>query len=269
MYGSEIDTGLSGKQIRIGIEDAFKQGAQAIDDAYQGLFSCPDDIERLHRYRISLRVARSLAKFIAPYQKRPQNRALIRQLKTLQDPTSHIRELDVFSPLVQEYEALHAICEETRLRLRKDFLEQARLSSTRDALTQALDSLAHIDWKGEALSYGIDAFAFAGRIDARQKRCAWEFMHLDFEDEEAVHKLRKNAKALRYVIRELRTCLPESLRDASNSMREMQDALGEWRDNCVNADIAERLGGATGKEAAARFRDQAESSLCQLKALRE
>ena len=269
MYGNEIDTGLSSDQIRDEIERAFAQSAARIESAYQDLFANPEDIEGLHRYRISLRVARSLAKFIAPYQKRSQNRALVRQLKTLQDPTSHIRELDVLEPLIQEHDDLHAICEERRLQLRKEFLEEAQEPLTSGNIDHVVDRLTHIAWKKDVARYGIDALALAGRVDAQQKYCEGAFAHLDFDDEETVHELRKKAKALRYVTRELRACLPESLRDATNDMREMQDTLGKWRDACVNADIVEKLGGEAGEEAVVYFREQAEMELEQLKALKE
>ena len=59
------------------------------------LMKWPDDDEHLHQYRISVRVARSLVKFIKPYQKRLQNQTLKDVLKELQDPTSRMRELDV------------------------------------------------------------------------------------------------------------------------------------------------------------------------------
>ena len=88
------------------VEEALFESAVTIKLRKKDLLKWPSDDEHLHQYRISIRVARSLVKFLKPYQQKAQNQQLKDTLKTLQDPTSRMRELDVLVPLLADYPAL-------------------------------------------------------------------------------------------------------------------------------------------------------------------
>lgn len=79
----------------VDVEDALSDAAARIARCSVKLLENPDDPESLHQYRISLRIARSLLGFLAPYCKGAALRKTMRDIKKLQDPTSRLRELDM------------------------------------------------------------------------------------------------------------------------------------------------------------------------------
>lgn len=232
------------------------------------LMKWPDDDEHLHQYRISVRVARSLVKFIKPYQKRLQNQTLKDVLKELQDPTSRMRELDVLVPKLADEPELQAMCREAQLACRAEFMRTLKLPEIQEKLTLVEEQLKHILWKNDVHDNGIDRDALASRVDAHREYCETTLDTVDFDDQEAVHDLRKQAKALRYITRELAACLPEDAGNVSGDMRKMQDKLGEWCDARVNAALITEICGEAGAARAAAFQAEAEAIMQEMKASR-
>ena len=255
-------------QTRNAVAEALFEAACTIKIRKKDLLKWPDDDEHLHQYRISVRVARSLVKFIKPYQKSWQNQVLKDVLKELQDPTSRMRELDVIVPMLKDEPELQAACREVQLATRAEFLRTLKLPETQEKHDLVERSLKRIDWKGNVLRNGIDADGLASRIDARREYCEQTLATMDFDDQETVHDLRKQAKALRYVSRELAMCLPAGVGDVSDSMRKMQDKLGEWCDARVNAALVTEICGAAGQYRAAAFQAEAEAIMQDMKSSR-
>ena len=247
------------------VQEALFESAVTIKVRKKDLVKWPGDDEHLHQYRISVRVARSLVKFLKPYMKKEQNQQLKDQLKVLQDPTSRMRELDVLVPMLADDPDLQELVHQVQLDTRKAFIAQLKEPETQALVDQVLDGLKHVDWKRAILNKGIDADALASRVVARRDECEKTLTIVDFDDQEAVHNLRKQAKALRYVARELASCLPEGAADVSGQMRKVQDKLGEWCDARVNAALVAEICGDAGAEVSAAFQAEATAIMEELK----
>lgn len=250
------------------MDEVFFETATVIKIRKKDLLKWPDDDEHLHQYRISVRVARSLVKFIKPYQREEQNLRLKDNLKTLQDPTSRMRELDVLVPQLAEYPELQERCRQVQMSTRREFIQSLKSDEVQALHAQVEHDLKHIDWKKDVLKKGISAEALASRVEARREDCEKTLVVVNFDNQEAVHDLRKKAKALRYIARELACCLPEGADEVSGQMREVQDKLGEWCDARVNAALIAEICGEDGAELAASFQQQAVDIMEELKAAR-
>lgn len=250
------------------VAEVLFEAACTIKIRKKDLLKWPDDDEHLHQYRISVRVARSLVKFLKPYQQKEQNQQLKDKLKVLQDPTSRMRELDVLVPLLAGAPELQEQVRAVQLATRKTFIESLKTPETQATLADVENALKHIVWKRGVRTDGIDAEALASRITARRDECEKTLAIVDFDDQEAVHDLRKQAKALRYVARELAGCLPEGAADVSGQMRKVQDKLGEWCDARVNAALVAEICGDAGADVSAAFQAEAIAIMEELKAAR-
>ena len=247
------------------IEEVLFEAACTIKLRKKDLLKWPDDDEHLHQYRISVRVARSLVKFLKPYQDASQNQRLKANLKALQDPTSRMRELDVLVPLLAGYPELQEQCRQVQLQTRGEFiaqLEQPETAAIHDAVEH---DLKHLSWCKAVCEDGIDADKLAERINARKDACEQAITQVDWNNQEAVHDLRKQAKAVRYISRELNPALPCGIEAVSVQMREMQDKLGAWCDARVNAALITEICGAAGAELAAQYQAEAEAMIAEMK----
>ena len=262
------EAGFVAWETRDKMAEALFEAACTIKIRKKDLLKWPDDDEHLHQYRISVRVARSLVKFIKPYQKRMQNQELKDLLKELQDPTSRMRELDVLVRTLADEPELQAKCREAQLAFRKEFMSALKLPETQEKLERVEHELKHIAWKNSVCEEGIDADALASRVKARRDYCELTLGTVDFDNQEEVHDLRKQAKALRYIARELAACLPEDAATVSGDMRDMQDKLGEWCDARVNAALVYEVCGEAGAARAAAFRAEAERIMQEMRASR-
>ena len=124
------EAGFVAWETRDKMAEALFEAACTIKIRKKDLLKWPDDDEHLHQYRISVRVARSLVKFIKPYQKRMQNQELKDLLKELQDPTSRMRELDVLVRTLADEPELQAKCREAQLAFRKEFMSALKVSGS-------------------------------------------------------------------------------------------------------------------------------------------
>lgn len=268
MKSAELDSGLSAREVRDFTAQALADAGTAVAARREDALAQPDDVECLHQYRISVRVARSLAKFARPYMDRDLNRELGNLLKTLQDPTSRLRELDVLVPMLADTPQLQSLCALRQQQTRDMFNHGLRLADTREVTQRAVTGLSHLEWKPQVAAYGIDAVALACRIDAQRDFCERGLAKVDFDDQEAVHDLRKRAKALRYATRALKQILPEGLGNVNADMHAMQDKLGDWCDARVNAALVAEICGPAGADVSAAFQAKADAIVAELRAMR-
>ena len=259
---------LQARETRDKVAEALFEAACTIKIRKKDLLKWPDDDEHLHQYRISIRVARSLVKFLKPYEQKEQHQQLKDLLKTLQDPTSRMRELDVLVPLLADSPSLQEQVRAVQLETRSRLIANLKTTEMQDIHAQVEHALKHIAWNKAVRNKGIDAEALASRIAARRDECELTLLIVNFDNQEAVHDLRKQAKALRYIARELSACLPEGAADVSGQMREVQDKLGEWCDARVNSALISEICGEAGAELSAAFHQQAIDIMEELKATR-
>lgn len=250
------------------VDEVLAEAAAVIKVRNKDLLKWPNDDEHLHQYRISVRVARSLVKFLKPYLDKEHSAELLVKLKTLQDPTSRMRELDVLVPLLKDEPELQERCREVQLATRKTFIANLKQPETQELIEEVRQELKHLAWRKAVRSRGIRAKELGERVSGRRDACELALITVDFDDQEAVHDLRKQAKALRYVARELQPCLPEGIADVSEDMHEVQDKLGAWCDARVNAALIAEICGEAGAERSAAFQAEAERIMQELKASR-
>ena len=111
--------------------DVRKELARVLEDACDevdrrlGAFLVnPDDVETVHKLRISIRTLRSLLTFVSPLLKRRRHRLLQDDLRSVVVETSRLREYDVLLRQLRELDVPCAELDERVVCLRE--LERAR-----------------------------------------------------------------------------------------------------------------------------------------------
>lgn len=232
------------------IEQTLAIAAQRILTNAQELAFDQNDAETLHQYRVSLRVARSLALFVAPYFKRAEAKELLQLLKGLQAETSRLREYDVMWELLTTGDALRTYADAhmialkllpVRAKERSRFTEYFMSRKTQRAILQATELMQNIPWCKVALNQGIPNKDFCARFDSMAANYAQDLALCDFNDALATHDIRKRSKQLRYVARDFSVLLGEKRGEAESQAEDMQELLGRLCDARVNLRIAQEL----------------------------
>ena len=92
-----------------------------------------------------------------------------------------------------------------------------------------------------------------------------QMAHVSYDDQEAVHDVRKLAKALRYVTREFAELLPDAAEDTNTRAKAVQDMLGELCDCWNNAQLVIEICGPQAVQVASRFVVRADEIVTDLK----
>lgn len=239
------------------LDAALSRAGERIRACARDLRKHPDDPEALHQYRISLRVGRSLLSFVSPYLRNGYRKEVVALLRRLQGHTSELRELDVmFEELSDEgaqqvysdAEVLLAACSRRRDKVRGKFLAYFASKKTKKQVKRVEKLLSRPQWrrsvKEEEPSEGELRELFLTLADRFQA----DFAACDLADVEATHALRKRAKQLRYIARELGDLLGSDCLETGEKAKSFQELLGGLCDARVNLDYATRL---LGEDAAA------------------
>lgn len=256
-------------QTLVDLEHVLAEAGERIRQRAQELLDNPDDPESLHQYRISIRVARSLLSFLRPYCRRGRIKGLMRELKALQDPTSRIRELDMLlaelDPGTPEAGMVRADCSEER----EAFVERLAKRKVQRALESATEQLGNVSWSRAVCQDGLEARLLFERVNEMRSAYERAMAEVDYEDREAVHDVRKQAKALRYVTRECASILPDNAGSTNVRAKAVQDKLGELCDCWNDARLLVEICGAEAVDAASRFVVRANEIVSDLKTGRE
>lgn len=247
------------------LEAACGVVAERIAENARWLSEEPDEPEALHQYRVSIRAARSVALFIAPYCKRPVARRLLGTLKELQAETSRLREYDVMHADLVQMSAAPAPgadgsaetggsgCPsvDTRLLLgalipvrdaeRSRFNKYFARRKTSDAVRRAVSMLRCPAWRSGIERMGLAREDVCARFDELGRMYEQDLAACDFNDPEATHDIRKRSKQRRYVARDLAAILGEERAASSADAKATQDLLGRLCDARVNRDLACQL----------------------------
>lgn len=252
----------------VDVEDGISDAAKRIERCGAELLENPDDPESLHQYRISLRVMRSLLGFLRPYCKRGILKGEMRAIKKLQDPTSRLRELDMLLAALDsqtdEAGMVRAECSEER----EAFIEQFGSEATQRSLRRVVKRVRELPWRRAVWQCGIEPDELVGRVNEMRAAYEVEMARVDYDDQEAVHDVRKRAKALRYVTRELADCLPDNAGSTNVRAKAVQDKLGELCDCWNNAQLLVEICGPQAVQAASRFIVRADEIVTDLKTSR-
>lgn len=249
-------------------EDVFAKAARRIQDKRAELLDDPDDPEALHQYRISIRIARSLLSFMLPYCKQKAAKKIMKDLKKLQDPTSRLRELDMLvkalDPLTSESILIRQACR----REREVFIAELGWRSAQKVFDRAIEGLMNIPWSDEVKMNGLEENELVDRVAVMRDEYEEEMDALDYGDEEEVHDVRKDAKALRYVTREMAAFIPIEAASIGADAKAVQDRLGELCDHWNNAQLLVKICGPSAVGVASKFIVQADAVVEELKAER-
>jgi phosphohistidine phosphatase SixA/CHAD domain-containing protein len=240
-------------QSLVDLDKGLIKAGENIEQRVEALLAQPDDPETLHQYRISIRVARSLMAFVYPFCKRGALKETMRQLKELQAPTSHLRELDMLADALEEGSPEAQMCEPLRAQERSGFIRELNKRTTRRQLKRVVSQLKDMPWRDSVEACGLDRRELAQCIQQMQTEYERKMNVLDYAEIETVHDVRKQAKALRYVTREFADCLPPEADKTNTEAKAVQDKLGELCDCRTNARLLVEICGPDAVETAARF----------------
>lgn len=249
----------------VDVEDALSDAAARIARCSVKLLENPDDPESLHQYRISLRIARSLLGFLAPYCKGAALRKTMRDIKKLQDPTSRLRELDMLCEALDPQSVEASIVVDACTQLRAGFIERFAAESTQKAITRVVGRIKDVPWRRCVRQSGLDAQELVRRVSQMRTDYELQMAHVSYDDQEAVHDVRKLAKALRYVTREFAELLPDAAEDTNTRAKAVQDMLGELCDCWNNAQLVIEICGPQAVQVASRFVVRADEIVADLK----
>lgn len=249
----------------VDVEDALSDAAARIARCSVKLLENPDDPESLHQYRISLRIARSLLGFLAPYCKGSALKKTMRDIKKLQDPTSRLRELDMLCEALDPQTVEARIVADACTQLRTGFIERFAAESTQKAITRVVGRIKDVPWRRCVRQSGLDAQELVRRVSQMRTDYELQMAHVGYDDQEAVHDVRKLAKALRYVTREFAELLPDTAEDTNTRAKAVQDMLGELCDCWNNAQLVIEICGPQAVQVASRFVVRADEIVADLK----
>ncbi|KRB86301.1 CHAD domain-containing protein [Sphingomonas sp. Root710] len=207
-------------------------------------------VEAVHQARVALRRLRTALFLFAPLLTGDKQGALFNaELRWLAGELGAIRDIDVLLPQLDgaAQTALGAV-RDSKFAHMRNLLESSRV---RLLPIEIAEWISLGEWQGEAGDQAIrdePIRKFAGeRLDRLRKRIKREGHQLSTLDDEHRHRLRKDAKKLRYAAEFFVTLYPgrkarRRLDRFLERLEALQDRLGELNDIAAAPDLLRRLG---------------------------
>ena len=148
---------------------------------------------------------------------------------------------------------------------REAFIEQFGSEATQRSLKRIVKRVKELPWRKSVWQCGLEPDELVERVNEMRAAYEAEMACVDYDDQEAVHDVRKQAKALRYVTRELVDCLPDNAGSANMHAKAVQDKLGELCDCWNNAQLLVEICGPQAVQIASRFIVRADEIVTDLK----
>ncbi len=225
----------------VSIEDTLSRAARTVKERLRAFSEDPEDIETLHKLRVSIRTLRSLVAFIKPWQDARQNVRAQQLLKDVVACTSRQRELDVFTEQARESTAgspeIVAFCQEQASAERERVQKALASKSLAKKLDEALDIVRSVKWKGNVRKCGLGSAEVRAHFDNMVSSLEGEMQDLQLSDVELTHDVRKRAKRVRYAAENFKQIVGEDAVDIAKGMTAHQDNLGAICDARVNIDL--------------------------------
>ena len=229
------------KELSRVLEDACEE----VDRRLDAFLANPDDVETIHKLRISIRTLRSLLAFVSPLLKRRRHRLLQADLRSVVIETSRLREYDV---MLCDVWALGMPCGELAARIGElRELERNRVVGvmggrhTRRALGRVRRCVKALPWKDSVRRRGVTRGDVRAVFDGLVRTVDEGYAVVDRADADAVHTLRKRAKRVRYVAEAFGALLGDRAAVEGARMKGVQDELGDVCDARVNVGMARDL----------------------------
>lgn len=227
------------------MESVLGDAADTVDARLKAFYENPDDIETMHKFRVSIRTLRSLLAFTSPWQNPRQNKDAQADLKALVAETSRLRELDVLTEQAQAMEGaspeLVSFCESQASEERKSVMDALKSKKAAKRLANVISELHDVKWRKEVNASGIDVKEVRARFDELAASLQGDLAALDIADVEKTHDVRKSAKRVRYDAEKFKALLGDDAIDIAKNMTAHQDDLGAICDARVNIDIINGL----------------------------
>ena len=228
------------------LEDVIVGAHERMEGRLAAFLADPDDVETLHKLRVSIRTLRSLLKFAAPFHRAADARAVQQDLRSIVVPTSRLRELDVLADEARRMEPpsddLVAACLEMRAAERDRVLAILAGGDAKRALERIASAVKPVRWKRRVEKNGLSREAVARRFADMEAGIDRKLATTDLAAAEATHDLRKCAKRVRYAAENYAAFLDaDEARAASERMKAVQDELGALCDARVNVGIIDEL----------------------------
>lgn len=233
--------------------DLLARAADVLAANTAGIEADGDD-EFLHQFRVTLRATRALVR-VAGGVVAPEDRdALLKQLRSLMELTSPVRDLDVLRERWRHDEVLApvlGVLAAERAASRAALLEALRngsfegllhrLRAVRPAPGGSARTVA--DWAAAVLPGEQRRLCRrAGRALERTAAMPTAAVVLDADVSAQLHRARKQAKRLRYLLDAFGPLYGARLRPFRKGLKALQRELGRFQDDCVALDA---LGRAT------------------------
>ena len=228
------------------LEDIVVGAHERMEGRLAAFLADPDDVEALHKLRVSIRTLRSLLKFLTPFHRAADARAVQQDLRSIVVPTSRLRELDVLADEARRMEPpsddLVAACLEMRAAERDRVLGILAGGDAKRALERIARTVKPIRWKRRIEKNGLSRKAVAQRFSDMEASIDRKLATTDLGAAEATHDLRKCAKRVRYAAENYAAFLDaDEAKAASERMKAIQDDLGALCDARVNVGIIDEF----------------------------
>ncbi|MBQ9067602.1 MAG: CHAD domain-containing protein [Eggerthellaceae bacterium] len=234
------------------MEQVLEKAGKAVKERRNAFFDDPDDIETMHKFRVSIRTIRSLIAFVAPWQQAGQNKLCQANMKRIVGETSWLRELDVLAANAADMEgASPELCKFCSQHATEERRRVAKVLSSRQMkklLDDTIRELGHIRWRKSVEAHGMDAGQVRARFDALTDRLEKQLAVLDLANEELTHDVRKNAKRVRYDAEQFKQLLGDDAVQIAKGMTAHQDDLGAICDARANIRIVSSFEGPDNSE---------------------
>lgn len=223
------------------IEETVRMRAKAMEERLAAFLEDADDVEALHKLRVSIRTLRSLLAFAAPFLRKKPYKSLQRDLRFIVGQTSRLREYDVLleqaARLALSTEELQGAIVAARASERDRVVAFMCGKEAKRAFDQVREGVRDLPWKDAVKRYGIAPEDALLRFDELASGVEDGLATVDFSDEQAVHDLRKDAKRVRYVAENFGEVLDVDAAEQAQRMVGVQDRLGAVCDARVNIGI--------------------------------
>ena len=220
------------------MERTLAKAVATAQERLDAFVSNSDDVEAIHKLRVSIRTLRSLLAFVSPWQKPMQNKACQANLKHIASETSFLRELDVLAVGAAEMEGaspdLIAFCEGRAREERARVLKALSSKRTAKLLEGLSGEISCIEWRKSVEEEGLGADEVRARFDELVLDLRAKVSSLDIADENAVHDVRKDAKRVRYDAEQFSALLGDDAVSIAEAATVHQDDLGAICDARVN-----------------------------------
>lgn len=229
----------------VNMEGILSNSASAVATNLDRYLESPEDADAVHDFRVSIRALRSGLAFIEPFQKAEQNRRMQLGLRNVVLQTSRLRELDVLSETISQSQYANDevadLCAKLRNRENAALLKSIGTKKARKDFLKFLGKFDTIIWKKEVERQGLDTDDIAARFEMMVLAFDAEYLKADYRNVKATHRLRKNAKLIRYVSRNFDDLIGAAAVGMQDAMRDVQDELGALCDARVNCDLLNSL----------------------------